>query len=771
LIGKNLAHYEILEKIGTGGMGVVYRAQDTRLGRHVALKFLLEGTSRDTQAIERFRREARAASSLNHPGICTIHDIGDHEGQPFIVMELLEGRSLRERLSEEKLSFEQVLDLALQISGALVAAHGKGLVHRDIKPDNIFITDGNHAKILDFGLVKLIQPEADTIAPDDSTKILEPTLTGECATLGTIAYMSPEQALGREVDARTDVFSLGAVLHEMCNGGRAFPGKTAAAIIDAILNRAPADPSGEAATSPGMQQIINKALEKNPGLRYGSAADLHTDLKRLQRDVTGSPDLASSGAASVDESRTLVVLPFNILAGDAEDEFLRLALAEAVSHGLSRNRELVVRPTSAVLKYMEQDANPSQVARELNATVVIEGTIQKLGSNVRVQVQGWDAPKETTILSVKIDGHMNDLFGLQDELAEELSRSLGVDDSDRSTPEPRTQNPRAYELFLRGNERLLRYTKWDTSSAIEMFRRCVELDPGFSSGWARLALACVHMGIMIDPDPKWFEEAGHAVDRALALDPNDPEVWTARGRLLWSPHHGFQHEVALRDLNRACDHPCCPSDAVLWRAVILGHVGLHDEAIKYLDQVLEDQPDDMLGLLVMGETIGWKGDSVAALEFMKQTVDRDPTHIYANLFLPMSYLYAGEENEAEGAITKAREFTGQDSMLTVTEAMLWAKRGETQRATETLEAALEHRQSLSHNHHTSHFAAAVLATLGDESRAVKELTRAADDGMPNYPAFLQDRHLAPLRGREDFHKLMGELKVRWKSFSAEFGEA
>lgn len=769
MIGTSLAHYEILEEIGAGGMGVVYRARDSRLGREVALKVLGEEIRQDELALERFRREARSASSLNHPGICTIHDIGEHEGRPYIVMELLHGSSLRDKVRGRRLEPYMILDLAIQISGALVAAHAKGLIHRDIKPDNIFVTEGGHAKILDFGLVKLIQPDGWGVGPDDPTCDPHPTLTCEGAVVGTVAYMSPEQALNQDVDARSDVFSLGAVLYEMCTGQRAFPGDSAAAVFDAILNRAPADFPPEPHIPSGLEKIISKTLEKDRDLRCSSAAELHTDLKRLRRDGAVSGEQVSSGAPGVEDSKTLAVLPFKILSGGTEDDFLRLALAEAVSHALSRKRELVVRPTSAVMKYVDRDVSPTQVARELNVKVVIEGTIQRLGTNVRVQVQGWEAPTESTILSVKVDGHMNDLFGLQDTLAENLGSSLGIDEKERFAAEPGSQNPKAYEMYLRAGERLLRYTKWDLTAAIEMLRSCVALDPQFSSGWARLAAGCVSMGILMDPDPKWIEEAERAVERALILNPNDPEVWTARGKLLWSPHHGYQHELALRDLGRACDHPCCPSDAVLWRAVVLGHVGLHDEAISGLSQLLETQPDDLMGRLVMGETLGWKGDLRAAEDHFKETVDRDPTHKYANLFMPMAHLYVDELEKAETAIKKATEFTGEDSMISVSEAMLWAKRGEHERAADLLEVALKHRKSLSHDHHTHHFAAAVYSILGDGENAVQALRQAADGGLPNHPAFLHDKHLHPLHENGDYRNLMAELKNRSEFLRAEFG--
>ncbi len=769
---QQLLHYRLIEKIGEGGMGVVWKAEDTRLQRYVALKFVPEERAQDKDAVDRHLREARAASALNHPNICSIYDIGEWEGRQFLVMELLEGRSLQEHIGGKPTEVETAIDLAAQVADALAATHAKGIVHRDLKPANIFVVDGGsgalRAKMLDFGLAKLAIDSGGG-ADDETRTALAMTQPG--SVMGTVSYMSPEQALGKGVDPRTDVFSLGVVLYEMITGRRAFGGNTSAAVFDAILNRPPTAPVElNRKVSPELERILDKALEKDPTLRYQSAADLSSDLKRLQRDQTGSTLTAAAPTVPVD-SRAVAVLPFKILSGESEDEYLSLALAEAVSHGLSSNRQLVVRPTSAVLRYTEQDVDTTRVARELNVTVVVEGSIQKLGPNIRVQVQAWDAPTDATVLSVLVDGHMNGLFGLQDQLSDKLGASLGIAEIDRPTIDPPTQNAQAYELYLRANERLHRYTQGDIHAAIEMFRSCVDLDPAFSSGWARLAAACVNMGILIDPDPKWFVEAEHAVERALDLDSNDPEAWTARGKLLWSPHHGFQHEVALRNLGKACNHPTCPSDAILWRAVVLSHVGLHDEAISWLNRALEAQPDDLMGLLVMGETIGWKGDSMAAMEYMKQTVTRDPTHKYANLFLPMSFLYVDELEKAEAAIARATEFTGQDSMLAVTEAMLWAKRGEHERAADILEVALEHRQSLSHDHHTYHYAAAVYATIGNGADAVKQLTRAANDGMPNYPAFLQDRHLSALREREDFQALLTDLKKRWESFKAEFGES
>jgi non-specific serine/threonine protein kinase len=766
--GRQVLHYRLIEKIGEGGMGVVWRAEDTRLHRHVALKFVPETDSGQAGTVDRHLREARAASALNHPNICAIHDIGESEGRRFIVMELLEGRGLDTMIGHESLDLDTAAELTRQIADALDAAHTKGIVHRDIKPANIFVTERGQAKVLDFGLAKLSAESDAASGPDEATRTaLDATTPG--SVMGTVSYMSPEQALGRPLDGRTDVFSLGAVLYEMITGRRAFGGTTSAAVFDAILNRAPTAPVELNSEVPvELERIVNRALEKDRDRRYTDAAELHADLERLRQD--GPASRRATATSPPDRRKVVAVLPFTLHAGSDEDAFLGLALAEAVSHELSGKAELLVRPTSAVLRYASKKVDPRRVAEELSADLVVEGSIQKMTSNLRVQMQAWEASSRSTMFSAKTDGTMDDLFGLQDRAAEALSRGLGIR-AESSPHRPPTANPRAYELFLRAGERLLSYDATDTRRAIEMLRTAVELDPGFVNGWGRLSVALVNMASLFEPDPEWYVEAEQATGRALELQPENPEAWTARARLLWSPHHDFQNGEALRILDRVCCHTPRPPDALLWFSVVLSHVGLHERAVRVSEQSIENHPDDLLAMTVKGEAVGWEGDYERNLDLMQRTIQKDPWFPYGHLFLPIPLLYLGELVEAEKAVRAARAVLPNDSMVMTAEALLWARRGEAERAKQALRVAIERRESLSHLHHSQHYAACTFALLDEPHLAVEQLEGAVKSGFPNYRAFSKDPFLASLREVEEFKRLMRRLRPTWEAYREQFGES
>jgi non-specific serine/threonine protein kinase len=674
MLGKTISHYKITSQLGEGGMGVVYEAEDTNLGRHVALKFLTPSMAKDENLLQRFQREARAASALNHPNICTIHGIEQHEAEHFIVMELLDGEPLAERIRRGPLDIDLLLSLGVQIADALESAHSKGIVHRDLKPANIFITARGQAKILDFGLAKIDQQKPDA-ASNVPTAIAD-HLTSAGATMGTIAYMSPEQARGEITDARTDLFSFGTVLYQMATGVLPFQGDTSAVVFDAILNR---DPSPLNEVSPSLPvelgRIVSQMLEKDRDLRFQSATEVKTALKRLKRDLDSGRHSGETAAVHATQSpqpkeRSIAVLYFENLSGMKEDEYLRDGITEDITTELSKINGLKTFFRANILPYRDRSVTAGQVGKELGASHVLAGSLRRLGNRLRINAQLIDATNEFPLWSERYDREMEDVFAVQDEIAQKIAEALRIklspQEQEALAKRP-TENLQAYDLYLRGRNYARRVGRQDLQVALQMYENAVALDPNFALAHAGIANVCAQFFNHYEKQESWIERARAAAKNASAKGSGEPEILLAQA---WIDAAEGRNEAAVEKVRAAIarDPDVDGGYYLLGRALFLS--GRYQEIVDTMEAALAHSGENYNTTVTINNALGALGKKDALSNFLHRQIavleghtKKVPEDARARVLLAVCYVQIGRIDDSKREADIAVALRPDDTMV------------------------------------------------------------------------------------------------------------